>query len=90
MLTEVTASGTLLREDGLTMAKGVMLTMMIGQEPHGLGDIKGTLMVHDDPEFARRHAGKRLVFVSMFNPEEKVEVFVVGADGACLAFPVPK
>lgn len=90
MLTDTTFSGVLQREDGLCVATGVTLSMMVGQEPPRLGDIKNTLTVHDDPEFARRHIGKRFVFVSVHDPGDKVEVFVVGADGACVAFPMAK
>ena len=64
--------------------------MMVGQEPHCLGDIKSTVAVHDDPAFARRHIGERLVFVSAFDPDDKVEIYIVDANGACIAFPVPK
>ena len=72
------------------MARGVTLSMMVGQEPLVLGDIRSTLTVHDDPAFARRYIGKRFVFVSAFDPDDKVEVFIVAADGTCIAFPVPK
>jgi hypothetical protein len=72
------------------MATGVTLSMMVGQEPLVLGDIKSTLTVRDDSAFARRYIGKRFVFVSALDPDYKVEVFIVGADGACIAFPVPK
>jgi hypothetical protein len=90
MLTDTICSGALQREDGLCMARGVTLSMMVGQEPPVLGDIRAVLAVHDDPAFARRYVGKRFVFVSAFDPDENVEVFIVGADGACVAFPVPK
>ena len=64
--------------------------MMVGPERYGLGDIKSTLTVHDDSAFSRRYIGKRFVFVSSFDPDYKVEVFIVGADGACIAFPMAK
>jgi hypothetical protein len=90
MLTDTICSGALEREDGLFMARGVTLSMMTGQEPPVLGDIKSTLTVYDDPAFARRYVGKRFVFVSAHDPDYRVEVFIVGADGACIAFPMPK
>jgi len=54
------------------------------------GDITGTLTVQDDPMFAKRHLGKRFEFVSSFDPDERTEIFIVGEDGACLAFPMAK
>jgi hypothetical protein len=87
---ETVCSGNLQREDGLDVATGVTLSMNAGEDPHGLGDIRAVIAVHDNPEFARRYVGKRFVFVSAFDPAYKVEVFILGADGACIAFPVPK
>jgi len=88
--TDMVFAGALEREDGLCMAKGVTLSMLVGQEPHGLGDIKSTLTVHDDPAFARRYIGKRFVFVSAHDPGEKIEIYIVAADGTCVAFPMAK
>jgi hypothetical protein len=56
----------------------------------GLGDIKSTLAVHDDPAFARWYIGKRFVFVSTHDPGEKLEIYIVAADGTCVAFPVTR
>ena len=86
--TDMVCSGALEREDGLCMARGVTLSMLVGQEPQGLGDIKSTLTVHDDPAFARRYIGKRFVFVSAHDPAEKIEIYIVAADGTCIAFPM--
>jgi hypothetical protein len=89
MLTDVVCSGALQREDGFCMSRSATLSMMVGQE-HGLGDIKSTLTVHDDPAFARRYIGKRFVFVSAHDSDDKIEIYIVAADGACIAFPVGK
>ena len=88
--TDTICSGALQREDGLFMARGVTLSMMVGQEPHGVGDIRSTLAVHDDPAFARRHIGRRFVFVSNYDPDDRIEIYIVAADGTCVAFPVAK
>ena len=61
---DTVCSGVLQKEDGLDIATGVTLSMTVGQESHGLGDIRAVLEVHDDPAFARRYIGKRFVFVS--------------------------
>ena len=87
---DMVCAGALQREDGLFMARGVTLSMLVGPEPHGLGDIKSTLTVHDDPAFARRYVGKRFVFVSAHDPGEKIEIYIVAADGTCIAFPMTK
>ena len=88
--TDMVCAGALEREDGLCMARGVTLSMMSGEESPGAGDIKSTLTVHDDPAFSRRHIGQRFVFVSAHDPGEKVEVYIVAADGTCIAFPMTK
>ena len=64
--------------------------MMSGEESPGAGDIKSTLNVYDDPAFAKRYIGKRFVFVSAHDPGEKIEIYIVAADGACVAFPLTK
>ena len=87
---DVICSGSLQREDGFEIASVVTLSMLIRDEPHGLGDIKGMIAVHNDPTFAGRNVGKRFVFMSTFDPDDKVEVFIVDANGACVAFPVPR
>jgi hypothetical protein len=90
MPTDLICSGSLQREDGSEIASVVTLSILIGQEPHGLGDIKGVIAVHNDPTFAGRNIGKRFVFVSAFDADDKMEVFIVDAAGACVAFPVAK
>jgi hypothetical protein len=90
MLADMLCSGALQREDGLCVATGVTLYMMVEQESLGAGDIQSTLAVHDDPAFAGRYIGKRFVFVSAHDPDDKTELYVVGADETCIAFPMAK
>ena len=89
LATETICNGVLNREDGLCAAKGVRLTFALREE-FGMGDIRGTLAVYDDPMFARRYTGKRFVFVPSRDPEHPLEVFVIGTDGTCLVFPISK
>ena len=86
---DVISKGFLQREDGLCIAKGVTLSMNGGAE-QGPGDVRATLAVHDDPMFARRNLRKRFVFVSSFDRDHQVEIFVIDANGACIAFPLKK
>jgi hypothetical protein len=90
MLTDVVATGALQSENGLDVATGVTLSMNAGEDPHGLGDIRAVLAVHDNPAFTRRYVGKRFVFVSAHDPDDRTELYIVGADGACIAFPLAK
>ncbi len=87
---DMVCCGVLQQEDGLDIARGVTLSMNAGEDAHGLGDTRAVLAVHNDPAFARDFVGKRFVFVSAFDRDERVEVFIVAADGACIAFPIPK
>lgn len=75
------------RDDGVLIARGASLTMF-SEANDNLGEIRGTLSVFDDPAFARRYAQKRFVFVSAYDPEDKIDVFILDAKGACIAFPV--
>jgi hypothetical protein len=87
---DTVCSGVLRHDDGSDVATRVTLSMMVGQESHCLGDIKSTLTVHDDPAFAKRCVGKRFVFVSAHDSDDKIELFIVAADGTCIAFPLAK
>ena len=92
MLTDIDCSGVLHTEDGLVAAKGVILSMALGQEnrPLGLGDIKGVLVVHDDPMFVGRNVDKQFVFVPAVKSEHDFKIHLLAEDGACIAFPVAK
>ena len=48
--------------------------MLVGQGPDGLGDIKSSLTANDDPAFARRYIGKRFVFVSAHDSDDRTEI----------------
>lgn len=88
MLAERICRGVLQRDDGLLVARGVSLSMVSDAEQTGLADVRGTICVFDDPAFARRYTQKRFVFVSAFDPEDKIDVFILDANGACIAFPL--
>jgi hypothetical protein len=88
MPTDLICRGSLQREDASEIASVVTLSRLTGHELDGLGDIKGVIAVYNDPTFAGRNVGKRFVFMSAFDPDDKVEIFIVDATGACVAFPV--
>lgn len=79
--------GLLQCDDGLCIAKTVTLAMNAPPDAPGISDIRATLSVHDDPMFARRNLRKRFIFVSAFDPGQRIEIFVIDAGGACIAFP---
>ena len=85
----VMSRGLLQRDDGLCIAKAATLTMSAAQDAQGLGDVRATLSVPDDPMFARRNLRKRFIFVSACDPERRADVFVMDVNGACIAFAVP-
>jgi hypothetical protein len=70
------------------IATDVCLAISGESDAPGSSDIRGTVTVFDDPGFARRYAQKRLVFVSTYDPNEKIDVFILDANGTCIAFPV--
>lgn len=80
--------GELQRDDGKLVAKDVSLAMLSEDNDNSLADARGTISVLDDPAFARRYSPGRFVFVSTYDREEKIDVFILDANGACLAFSV--
>jgi hypothetical protein len=80
--------GAFQRDDGALIARDVCLAISGESDAPGSSDIRGTVTVFDDPGFARRYAQKRLVFVSTYDPDEKIDVFILDANGTCIAFPI--
>jgi hypothetical protein len=64
--------------------------MALGNRPLGLGDIKGTLSVHDDPMFVRRNVDKQLVFVPAVVAEHNFKISTLNENGACSIIPTAK
>jgi hypothetical protein len=87
MSTDRVSKGVLKRDDGLLVARGANLWFSVSENQTALSDVRGTLTVFDDPGFARRYSQKRLTFVSAFDPDERMDVFILDANGACIAFP---
>jgi len=79
--------GVLQKDDGRLVSRGVSLAITSDDDQNELADIRGTISVFDDPGFARRYTQNRLIFVSAYDPDDKIDVFILDANGACIAFP---
>lgn len=92
MLTDIECPGVLHGENGLVVATGVILLMALGEEnrPYGLGDIKGTLTIHDAPTFVQRNVDKQFLFVPDVDSESDFTVHIANENGVCVVVPTSK
>lgn len=87
MPAERVCRGVLQKDDGRLVSREVSLAITTDDDQNRLADVRGTISVFDDPGFARRYTQKRVIFVSAYDPEDKIDVFILDANGACIAFP---
>lgn len=85
----VTCAGVLRKENGLVLARGVTVSLLVNTETFGIGNLQAECRVYDDPAFGRRHTGDKFVFIPSHDPKLEFWLRVIDAKGTCVLAPVP-